>query len=151
MPDWRQHIESRLGQQPLDAARLMEVREELAQHLDDFYHSLLAEGVPPAEAEQKTLNELQQGALGTELRRVLPSAAPPVRPGENPPVCVTSSTRSCSICATVCDSFGWPQDLPSRRCSRWGWALEPIQRFSSCSMPCACAHFPSRIPRNLRP
>jgi putative ABC transport system permease protein len=82
MPDWRQHIESRLGQQPLDAARLLEVREELAQHLDDFYHSLLAEGVPPAEAEQKTLNELQQGALGTELRRVLP-AAPPSVPGES--------------------------------------------------------------------
>lgn len=71
MPDWRRHLDAALAQQPLDPARLAEVREEVAQHLDDRYYALLAEGVTPAEAEQKVLSELEQGALGIELGHVL--------------------------------------------------------------------------------
>lgn len=75
MPDWRQHLDSALANDQLEAARLIEVREEIAQHLDDRYYALLAEGVEPADAEQKVLRELQEGALGTELQRVLPPSA----------------------------------------------------------------------------
>ena len=37
MPDWRPHLDSALAQEQLDAARLIEVYEEIEQHLDDRY------------------------------------------------------------------------------------------------------------------
>ena len=45
--------------------------EELSQHLDDLYESLLAGGLTPQEAEQQTRTELWGSALLThELRRI---------------------------------------------------------------------------------
>lgn len=71
MPDWRKHIEAALKDEQLDPARTAEVCEELAEHLGDRYHALLAEGSTPAEAERRVLNELREGALAAELRNVL--------------------------------------------------------------------------------
>lgn len=74
MPDWREHLDAALADEQLEAARLAEVREELAEHLDDRYHALLAHGVGAVEAENTVLAELHSGALGVELRRILNSA-----------------------------------------------------------------------------
>jgi predicted permease len=71
MPDWRAHLDAALARERLDAARAAEVREEIAEHLDDRYHALLAEGMPPAAAEGQVVSELEQGSLGTELEKLL--------------------------------------------------------------------------------
>jgi putative ABC transport system permease protein len=71
MPDWRKHLDAALADEPIEPARLAEVREELAEHLDDRYHALLAEGCKPAEAERIVLDELQEGKLAVALRGVL--------------------------------------------------------------------------------
>jgi putative ABC transport system permease protein len=74
MPDWQVHLDAALAQEQLDAARLAEVREEIAEHLEDRYHALLAEGMKPAEAEQQVVNELEQGSFRIEPG-VLPHSA----------------------------------------------------------------------------
>jgi len=71
MREWTKHLEAALNGEQLEPSRLAEVREEIAQHLEDRYHALLAEGTASDEAEQKVIDELRQGALGAELRRVL--------------------------------------------------------------------------------
>ena len=71
MPDWRKVIDVALGQEQLDPSRVSEVRDEIAEHLDDRYHALLAEGSKPDDAEQKVIAELQQEELGAELRSML--------------------------------------------------------------------------------
>jgi len=71
MPDWRKHLDAVLADESLEPARLAEVREELAEHLDDRYHALLAEGSKPLEAERNLLDELHEGKLAVELRSVL--------------------------------------------------------------------------------
>jgi len=84
MPDWRAHLDSALAQERLDPARAMEVREEIAEHLEDRYDSLLAEGMRPGDAERQVLSELQQGTLGIELgelMRVAPLHSYENRPG----------------------------------------------------------------------
>jgi putative ABC transport system permease protein len=73
MPDWRRHVAAALGDEPLDPARLADVSREFADHLDDRYHALLAEGIRPDEAERMALTELQSGTLREELRRVVDS------------------------------------------------------------------------------
>src|SRR5215472_4303136 len=83
MPDWRRHLDTILSQEQLDAARLTEVREEIAEHLEDRYHALLAEGVKPADAERQVLSELEQGSLGIELKPLLRPA--PTYPADNKP------------------------------------------------------------------
>ncbi len=45
MPDWKAYLDSLLAEEQLDAARVTEVREEIAQHLDDRYCALLSEGL----------------------------------------------------------------------------------------------------------
>src|SRR5215472_2890057 len=78
MPDWRKHIDAALVPQnneaELEPGHLAEVREELAEHLNDRYHALLAEGSKAAEAEQKVLAELQTGTLASQLSGVLKRA-----------------------------------------------------------------------------
>ena len=74
MPDWHRHLDTIISPEQLDAARLAEVAEEIAEHLDDRYHALLAEGVTGADAEQQVLSELRQGALGIELKSLLQPA-----------------------------------------------------------------------------
>src|SRR5437868_11599848 len=67
MPDWRKHLDAALSAEQMDPARLIEIREEITEHLDDRYHALLAEGVGPADAEKQIAAELEQTPLGPEL------------------------------------------------------------------------------------
>jgi putative ABC transport system permease protein len=83
MPDWRAHLDSAFAQERLDPARALEVREEIAEHLEDRYHALLAEGIAPADAEQQVLSELEQGSLSVELVQLI-QAAPPYASDHKP-------------------------------------------------------------------
>src|ERR1700738_3787945 len=71
MPDWKEEIKKRLVDLHLAPAREAEIVEELAQHLEDRYRELLAEGTTSVEAERLTLTELSEREfLAHELRRV---------------------------------------------------------------------------------
>jgi macrolide transport system ATP-binding/permease protein len=71
MLDWRYEIRRRLANVQLEPAREAAIVEELAQHLEDCYDELLAGGATPAEAERRTLAELNESELlQRELRRV---------------------------------------------------------------------------------
>jgi len=54
----------------LSPARESEIVEELAQHLDDRYQELLADGASDTDAERLTLAELSENELFSELQRV---------------------------------------------------------------------------------
>ena len=71
MPDWKKEIRQRLATLKLAPARESEIVEELAQHLDDRYQELLADGTSGADAEQMTLAELSENELfAHELQKV---------------------------------------------------------------------------------
>lgn len=70
MPDWKKEITRRMARLQLAPARESEIVEELAQHLDDHYQELLAEGTPDIEAQQLTLTELTENELFRELKNV---------------------------------------------------------------------------------
>ena len=71
MPEWKPEIRRRLANLKLDPAREAAIVEELAQHLDDYYEELLANGSTQAEAERKTLADVSGSELlARELRRV---------------------------------------------------------------------------------
>ena len=77
MRDWKATLKERLAARRLDATLHVAVIEELTQHLEDRYRSLLGQGSTPAEAEQRVLLELEDDALDRELRRIERSAPPP--------------------------------------------------------------------------
>ena len=58
MPEWQALIRARLAAAHLKPTVEMDVVEELAQHLDDLFAQLCAEGLPEAEARAKSLQEL---------------------------------------------------------------------------------------------
>ncbi|HKD45927.1 MAG TPA: ABC transporter permease [Candidatus Angelobacter sp.] len=64
MPDWDAKIREQLAPLGLDPSREAEIVEELAQHLDDSYRTLLREGLTPEEARQAALLELERKAPG---------------------------------------------------------------------------------------
>jgi putative ABC transport system permease protein len=70
MPDWKKETRWRMARLKLAPARESEIVEELAQHLDDHYQELLADGVSDADAEQLALAELSENDLFRELERV---------------------------------------------------------------------------------
>jgi hypothetical protein len=71
MPDWTSEIARRLAPLGLAPVREAEIAEELAQHLDDRYDELVAEGATPDEARAAALAELGAGgSLASELGRV---------------------------------------------------------------------------------
>jgi predicted permease len=71
MPDWKSEIRRRVADLRIDPAREASIVEELAQHLADRYQDLVVGGAPPAEAERRTLAELNDhNALTRGLRRV---------------------------------------------------------------------------------
>ena len=80
MPDWDAAIRSRLKTLHLDGARESETVEELAEHLDDRYRELLADGIDEARAHVLALEELDSHELITARRRRTPEA-PPVGAG----------------------------------------------------------------------
>src|SRR5215212_2182367 len=71
MPDWKKEIRQQLAGLKLAPARESEIVEELAQHLDDRYQELLADGTSDAIAERLTFAELSENELfARELQRV---------------------------------------------------------------------------------
>ena len=71
MPDWKPEIRVRLRGLRLTATREAEIVEELSQHLDDRYESLLSGGSSTDEANRAVILELDEGELlAHELSRV---------------------------------------------------------------------------------
>ena len=70
MPDWKKEISRRLAGLKLAPSRESEIVEELAQHLDDRYQELLADGTSDIDAERLTIAELSENELFRELQRV---------------------------------------------------------------------------------
>ena len=70
MPNWEKEIRRRLVGLDLAPARESEIVEELAQHLDDRYQELLADGALDTDAETLIQFELSENELLRELRRV---------------------------------------------------------------------------------
>ncbi len=85
MPDWKPEIRRRLAKLKLAPPRETAIIEELAQHLDDYYAELLANGATEEEAERRTVTELSGSELlARELRRVERQVAPePIVVGTN--------------------------------------------------------------------
>ena len=71
MPDWIDEIRRRISVLNLAPVREAEIVEELAQHADDRYQELLAEGVAEAEAARVVFAEL--------IRNVELLGSPPLR------------------------------------------------------------------------
>jgi len=77
MPDWKEEIRRQLVSLKLAPTRESEIIEELAQHLEDRYQELLADGTSSGAAERLTLAELSESELlALELRRVERKAPP---------------------------------------------------------------------------
>jgi len=94
MPDWRPEIRRLLAGLLLEPAREAEIVEEMAQHLDDRYAELRAEGVPADQARAAAIAELRErDLLQRELRRV-------ERTIKSEPV-VTGSTRRTNMVADL--------------------------------------------------
>ena len=70
MPDWTKEISRRMARLKLTPTRESEIVEELAQHLDDRYQELLADGATDTNAEQLILTELSENELFKELQTV---------------------------------------------------------------------------------
>ncbi len=71
MIDWKPEIRCRLMGLNLEPPREADIIEELAQHLEDRYAALLAEGLTPTRAYSGALAELSENELlARELRRV---------------------------------------------------------------------------------
>jgi putative ABC transport system permease protein len=79
MPDWKKAIRERLAPAKLDPVSETEVVEELAQHLDDRYQELRANGIPEEECYYHAMGELDDRDLrGMRLARRPPAPTPPL-------------------------------------------------------------------------
>jgi predicted permease len=77
MPDWRGEIHRRLSAARLPPERESGIVDEVAQHLEDRYQTLLASGQPAAEAERRAWRELQgDDDLGRLLSAHEPARSP---------------------------------------------------------------------------
>src|SRR5687767_10434501 len=73
MPDWKPEISRRLSALNLEAARELEIIEEVSQHLDDRYEELLNGGCSEEEARRLAVEELSAGNfLAQGLKRTEP-------------------------------------------------------------------------------
>lgn len=70
MPDWRSEIVRHLAPLRMDPAREESIAAELAEHLDQHYRDLLAEGVYEEIAQEKALSGLGDNELLRELQRL---------------------------------------------------------------------------------
>ena len=77
MPDWSGEIRRRLSAARLPPEREAGIVDEVAQHLEDRYQTLLASGQPAAEAERRAWRELEGD---DDLGRLLSAHEPPRRP-----------------------------------------------------------------------
>src|SRR5688572_10834975 len=77
MPDWRKEIRRRLSAVRPPLEREAGIVDEMAEHLEDRYQTLLASGEPPAEAERRAWRELEgDDELGLQLAAVEPRLRP---------------------------------------------------------------------------
>jgi putative ABC transport system permease protein len=85
VPDWKEEIRKRLATLKLAPARESAIVDELAQHLDDCYEELLADGASEDEAYRGALAELSESEFwAEELRQVERQvAAEPIVLGAN--------------------------------------------------------------------
>ena len=85
MPDWSSEIRQRLAGLKVDPAREQSIVEEIAQHLDDRYAELLAQGAAPEKALRSALDELAGPVLAAALADAVPrpgaSLLPPAEEG----------------------------------------------------------------------
>ncbi len=87
MPDWRDEVRRRLAASGLDPATEDDVSEELAQHLDDRYRELRAEGLTRDDARGVVLRELDANELlGRDVRDLKRPRTPsnPLEPNRTP-------------------------------------------------------------------
>lgn len=70
MPDWRSEIARHLAPLRMDPVREESIVVELAEHLDQHYRDLLAEGVSQEIAQEKVLSGLGDSELLRELERL---------------------------------------------------------------------------------
>ena len=81
MRDWREEVRQRLRGARLGPAAEAEIVEELAQHVEDRFTELRAQGVSEEEAELTAYAELEEdGVLGPRVRAATPRAASPPVP-----------------------------------------------------------------------
>jgi putative ABC transport system permease protein len=84
MPDWRREIERRLPGAAGRSARLDEVVQELAEHLDERYDELRAAGTSEADATTMVLDELNESnALQQEIALMTSARIAPPPIGED--------------------------------------------------------------------
>jgi hypothetical protein len=70
MSEWVQAVRQRLVSHDIDPTRHSAVIDELAQHLDERYASLVEQGVDASEARRTVSEEPDDEALERELRRM---------------------------------------------------------------------------------
>jgi putative ABC transport system permease protein len=83
MPDWKAVLTRWLADRRVDPVDHGPVIEELSQHLDDRYRSLIARGTSPTDAESSVLEELESNDGNDALERELRRAAR-TRPSDTP-------------------------------------------------------------------
>jgi hypothetical protein len=83
MPDWTEHVRSRLSRLRLSPTREAEIVEELSQHLEDRWRELIAGGMSPDEATRVALADFQDGNVLADYIAPLRQAHPPaeITPG----------------------------------------------------------------------
>jgi putative ABC transport system permease protein len=78
MPDWTEHLRTRLARLRLSPAREAEIVDELSQHLDDRYDELRGAGADEADARRLAIEELlEPDALARRMRGLRQAHIPP--------------------------------------------------------------------------
>jgi predicted permease len=86
MPDWSEHLHSRLQELRLSPAREAEIVDELSQHLDERYDELVATGSSEAEARRLAVEELAEPeALARSMRPLRQANVAAPIPAGGPP------------------------------------------------------------------
>ena len=97
MPNWEKEIRGRLTRLKLEPTRESEIVEELAQHLDDRYQELLADGASDTDAETLILAELSENEVFRELQSV--ECKTPSEP------IVTGTNRKINMIVDICNDL----------------------------------------------
>src|SRR5262245_59643476 len=85
MPDWQHEVRVRLLSLRLSPTREAEIVDELSQHLDDYYHELIARGASPEEATRLALAEVGGGYVLAQRMAALRQAQVPAAITPEPP------------------------------------------------------------------
>ena len=72
---WKTEVAARLAALRVDPADRAQMIEELAQHLDDRYRSLIARGSSEEAARAAVRQELNDDGLVRDLRRIAPAGS----------------------------------------------------------------------------